>query len=67
MPRVILRFPAVEKRTGVPLSTTYHYMRLGIFPKQVRLGARSVGWYADEIDEWIESRQSQKSSHVTDE
>lgn len=26
------------------------------FPRQVRLGARSVGWIAEEVEAWIESR-----------
>ncbi len=27
------------------------------FPKQYRLGARAVGWRANEIDDWMSSRQ----------
>jgi prophage regulatory protein len=26
------------------------------FPKRLRLGACRVAWYADEIEEWIDSR-----------
>lgn len=30
------------------------------FPKQIRLGASSVGWLADEIDAWIERRKEER-------
>jgi hypothetical protein len=42
------------------------------FPKQVSLGARAVGWYENEVDEWVQNRDSAKrhpersSSTVTD-
>lgn len=26
------------------------------FPKSVQLGAQSVGWYSDEIQNWIDTR-----------
>ena len=57
MNHAILRLPAVCERTGLPISTIYHYIRLGSFPKQISLGARSVGWRSDEIEAWIDSRQ----------
>jgi hypothetical protein len=28
------------------------------FPKQVSLGARAVGWYENEVDEWVRNRDS---------
>ena len=58
MSTAILRLPAVRERTGLPTSTIYHYIRLGSFPKQIVLGPRSVGWRSEEIDAWVDSRQS---------
>ena len=61
----ILRLSAVQERTGLPTSTIYHYIRLGIFPASVALGGgRSVGWYSDAIDSWVQSRQSVNKSPI---
>jgi prophage regulatory protein len=47
---VILRLPAVLAATGFSRSTLYLRMTQGLWPKQVRLGARSIGWPAHEIE-----------------
>jgi prophage regulatory protein len=51
-PRV-LRRRAVEAMTGLSRSTIYARMKIGTFPTAIRLGGRSVGWLAEEIEEWI--------------
>ena len=56
--QVIQRRPAVEARTGLARSTIYAKMETGDFPKPIKLGARSVGWLAKEIDDWIEGQVS---------
>ena len=55
--RKILRRPVVEAKTGLSCSTIYLLISEGKFPAQVKLGKRSVGWYDDEIEEWINSRR----------
>jgi prophage regulatory protein len=60
----ILRLPTVIQQTGKSRTSIYAEIKLGLFPKPVKLGARSVGWLSAEIDEWIqkcvaESRQTQ--------
>jgi prophage regulatory protein len=54
-PRV-LRRRAVEATTGLSRSTIYARIGVGAFPKPIRLGGRSVGWIADEIESWIAAR-----------
>lgn len=63
-PRRILRLAQVIALTGLSRSTIYQSLANGGFPQQIRLGARSVGWVAAEIDEWISSRieQSRKAA-----
>jgi prophage regulatory protein len=51
-----LRRPAVTARYGLPASTLYDWISKGLFPKPVRLGARSVGWSVDELDRWERER-----------
>lgn len=57
--QTILRLPEVRSRTGLPRSTIYLRISQGTFPSPVSLGARSVGWIASEIEEWIADRISQ--------
>lgn len=57
MEQKILRLKEVLKVTGCSKSFIYHDMRFGNFPGRIRLGARAVGWYRRDIEEWINSRE----------
>ncbi len=54
--KTIWRLPDVMARTGLSRSTIYHKMSLDEFPQSINLGIRSVGWIAEEVEEWIEER-----------
>jgi len=56
LPRRILRLPAVRAVTGLPTATIYRAIQRGEFPRQISLGGRKVGWLANEIEAWIDSR-----------
>lgn len=58
----LLRRPLVSELTGLPRSTLYDYIRRGLFPAPVRLGARSVAWHSHQVLAWIESRQPTKGA-----
>lgn len=49
MSQTILRLPSVLARSGYSRSTIYLRMAQGLWPKQVSLGARSVGWPEYEV------------------
>ena len=51
--KTLWRLHTVIARTGLPRSTIYHKMSQDEFPQTVNLGLRSVGWIADEIEQWI--------------
>lgn len=55
-PRTILRIEGVFCRTGLKRTMLYDLIAKGEFPKQVPLGARAVGWYEDEVQDWIDER-----------
>ena len=57
----ILRLPAVEAAAGFKKSKLYAMVKEGQFPQPVRLGNRSVGWLADEVQAWIAARAAQRS------
>ena len=55
----MLRLRQVQQRTGLSRSGIYQRISEGTFPKQVSLGARSVGWVEAEVAGWIVDRISQ--------
>lgn len=57
MQRTLIRLPKVLEITGAKKSTWYNWMKLGLCPKPVVTGMRSVAWKSDEIDAWIQSRE----------
>ena len=63
----VLRRRAVEQMTGLSRSTIYARMNIGAFPPAIRLGGRSVGWLAEEIEAWLSARisESRPSSATT--
>jgi len=48
-----MRLKEVTEKTGLAKSTIYNLISQGKFPKQIELGARSVGWVDTEIEEWL--------------
>ncbi|HGM9784387.1 helix-turn-helix transcriptional regulator [Proteus vulgaris] len=52
----LLRLDEVLDRTGYSKSWTYKLIDKGEFPKQVKIGSRSVRFIESEVDEWIEQR-----------
>lgn len=61
-PRRILRQPTVIERVGVHATTIYRWERAGLFPPRVHLGPNSIGWYADEVDAWMDARHRQAAA-----
>jgi prophage regulatory protein len=49
MTHTILRLPAVKTQTGYSRSTIYLRIAQGLWPKQVSLGPRCIGWPAHEV------------------
>lgn len=49
----IVRLRLVLSRTGLSKSTVYRRVADGTFPRPVKLGARSSGWYESQIDLWL--------------
>jgi len=50
----VLRLKEVMAFTGLSRSSIYAFMNAGRFPASMRLGERSVGWLAADIEAWIE-------------
>jgi prophage regulatory protein len=51
----LLRLPSVEAQTGLSKSEIYRRIKLGTFPRPIKLGARAVAWSAAAVDTWVKS------------
>ncbi|NRN30662.1 helix-turn-helix transcriptional regulator [Photorhabdus heterorhabditis] len=52
----LIRLPEVQRKTGYSKAWIYKLISNGEFPKQVRLGSRSVAFIESEIGYWIAQR-----------
>lgn len=53
----ILRLTEVKEVTGLSRSTIYQYIKDGLFPPQIKLGLRCVGWTEKDVTMWIDSKK----------
>lgn len=56
--RVLLRLPAVRRKTGLGRSTIYRLMADKRFPPAIKLGPATSAWDAAAVDEWITEREA---------
>ncbi|MGJ0635967.1 helix-turn-helix transcriptional regulator [Xenorhabdus bovienii] len=52
----LIRLPEVQRRTGYSKAWIYKLISDGEFPKQVKIGTRSIAFIESEIDDWIAQR-----------
>jgi prophage regulatory protein len=57
-PFQIYRIDEVVDIVKVGRSTIYSWMKQGKFPKQIRLGARAVGWSSTALFQWLAEREA---------
>ena len=50
-----IKIAEVRKITGMSTSTIYERMLANQFPKQVKLGPRSVAWVKSEVQAWAKA------------
>jgi prophage regulatory protein len=64
VPSRLLRGEEVRHRVGLSRSSLWRLERLGGFPKRVRIGENSVGWFEHEVDAWLMGRGIARPSRV---
>ena len=55
--RRFLRRKQVLERLGIGSSTLHDWIRQGSFPKPIRLGPNTAGWFEDTLDELLTARE----------
>ena len=56
MSQQILKLIEIKKYTSLSGSSIYRMAKAGTFPKPIKLGERSSGWIASEVDQWVDDR-----------
>lgn len=49
----ILRIKEVADKTALSPSSIYKQIRLGHFPRGIKITARATGWSSEAVDQWI--------------
>jgi prophage regulatory protein len=57
----LLALPEVKKKTSLGTTWIYELIKLGKFPKGIKLSDRCVRWRESEIDTWIASLEAKAS------
>ncbi|WP_418641713.1 helix-turn-helix transcriptional regulator [Vibrio chaetopteri] len=52
----IMRLPQVLTKIGLSRASLYAQISAGLFPKQINLGSRTVGWLSYEIEAILSAR-----------
>lgn len=61
----IIRLRDVMAHTGLARSTIYKFIKEGLFPKQVPLGGRAVGWILEEVEGWVRACMEERDTAGT--
>ncbi|HBM09967.1 AlpA family transcriptional regulator [Pseudomonas sp. Choline-3u-10] len=60
LPRRFIKLPKVKYYTSFSTSELYRRIAAGTFPKQIRLGPKSVAWDESEILAWCDEMAAQR-------
>ena len=56
MDNQIIKLPAVIKLSALSSATIYRLIKIGEFPKQIKLSERSSGWLLNEVEQWLDDK-----------
>jgi len=58
----ILRLDAVLKVADTSRTTIYDWMAKELFPRQIKLGPRAVGWLESEVNAWLAQKRAERDA-----
>lgn len=62
----LLKLQQIIQITGLSRATIYRLRKLGEFPQPRKLAPQRVAWLAEDLQDWIESRDIADTSSATD-
>lgn len=57
----IIRKPELLGMIGLSDATVWRMEKAGKFPRRLRLGGNSVGWFLGEIDSWLAKKAEERA------
>lgn len=66
MSESIQKLPVVLSRVGISRSNLLALVKDGRFPAPIKLSARSVGWLASEIDDFIARKSAERNAPASE-
>ena len=60
MTRKIIRKPELMGRIQLSDPTIWRMEKAGRFPRRIQLGGNSVGWFEDEVDQWLSMKAAER-------
>lgn len=57
----IIRKPELFSRIGLSDATIWRMEKMKRFPGRIKLGGNSVGWFVNEVDEWLAKKASDRA------
>ncbi|PHM36454.1 helix-turn-helix transcriptional regulator [Xenorhabdus innexi] len=60
----LIRLPEVQRRTGYSKAWIYKLIEEDKFPKQVKIGTRSIAFVESEIDNWVAQRIAESRNGI---
>ena len=61
----IIKLAQVIEITSLSSATIYRLIKIGQFPKQLKLAQRSSGWLLEEINNWLDSKRINRDGGVS--
>lgn len=60
----LLRIRQVMLACGKSRSAIYKDMQKGLFPRQIKITSRAIGWSRNEIEAWVEARKQSREAQA---
>jgi predicted DNA-binding transcriptional regulator AlpA len=58
----IIRKPELLPGMSVSDTTIWRWEKKGEFPRRIKLGGNSVGWFKSEVDAWLQKKSAERGA-----
>jgi prophage regulatory protein len=57
----IIRKPELFSKLNLSDATIWRLEKAGKFPRRIKLGGNSVGWFSTEIEKWLSKKSADRT------
>lgn len=62
----IIRKPELFSKLSLSDATIWRMEKSGKFPRRIKLGGNSVGWFVNEVDDWLSQKADDRIGSRTE-